>query len=127
LPYSDATLFGVLVQGSTAAGAKEASKVAVAALKAAAKGLKPEELASAVAKARFAAANAIESREGLANVFASKLLTGLDFSFANPISAFDKVSSSDVTKTAASLIGSKPTYVVVGESHSLPFADELGL
>jgi ubiquinol-cytochrome c reductase core subunit 2 len=127
LPYSDATLFGLLIQGSTAAAVKEASNVAVAALKSTAKSLKPEELTSAVAKAKFAAANAVESREGLANGFASALLAGSDFSFANTISSLDKVSSSDVTKTAATLIGSKPTYVVVGECRSLPFADELGL
>jgi ubiquinol-cytochrome c reductase core subunit 2 len=72
-PYSDATLFGVLVQGSTAAAAKEASKIAVAALQSTAKGLKPEEFTSAAAKAKFAAANAIESREGLANVLASRV------------------------------------------------------
>ena len=73
LPYSDATLFGVLVQASTVEAVKEASKKAVAALQATSKGLKPEEFASAVAKAKFAAANAIESREGLANVLASKV------------------------------------------------------
>jgi ubiquinol-cytochrome c reductase core subunit 2 len=116
LPYSDATLFGLLIQGSTAAAVKEASNVAVAALKSTAKSLKPEELTSAVAKAKFAAANAVESREGLANGFASavctsecpllefwteknsQLLAGSDFSFANTISSLDKVSSSDVTK-----------------------------
>lgn len=73
LPYSDATLLGVLVQGSSAAIIKEASKAAIAALKTTAKGLKPEELTSAVAKAKFAAASAIESREGLAIALASSV------------------------------------------------------
>ena len=73
MPYSDAILFGILIQGSTVAAAKEASKVAVGALKSTSEGLRPEEFSSAVAKARFAAANAIESREGLANVLASKV------------------------------------------------------
>lgn len=73
LPYSDATLFGVLVQASTVTAVKEASKRVVAALQATSKGLKPEEFTSAVAKAKFTAASAIESREGLANVLASKV------------------------------------------------------
>jgi len=124
LPYSDATLFGVLVQGSTTAAVTEASKKAVAALQATAKGLKPEEFKSAVAKAKFATANALESREGLNNIFASKLLSGLNVSAAEAISSLDKLSSSDVTKTATKLVSSKPTFVTVGEC---PYADELGL
>jgi hypothetical protein len=44
LPNSDATLFGLLVQVSTLASVKEAGKVAVSALKAAAHGIKEEEL-----------------------------------------------------------------------------------
>ena len=73
LPYSDATLFGLLVQGSTAAAAKEASKVVVAALKAIAQGVKAEELKSAIAKAKFTAANAFENRESLVNAIASRV------------------------------------------------------
>ena len=117
LPYSDATLFGVLVQGSTTEAVKEASKRAVAALQATSKGLKPEEFTSAVAKAKFAAANAIDSREGIANMFAPKvcpfkefssqsphsnnlfqLLSGLESSVLDPIPSLDKLSSSDITK-----------------------------
>lgn len=75
LPYSDASLFGFVVQGETAEGVKEASKVAVEALKKAAKGLKEEELMSAVAKAKFAAASDVESKEGLLNILGSKVGT----------------------------------------------------
>lgn len=32
-----------------------------------------------------------------------------------------------LAQAVASLISAKPTYVVVGESHHLPYADELGL
>jgi len=73
LPYSDATLFGLLVQGSTPANVKEAGKTAVAALKAAAQGIKPEELKSAVAKAKFTAATTVDTREGLISVLGSKV------------------------------------------------------
>ena len=73
LPYSDATLFGLLVQGSTPASVKEAGKVAVSALKAAAQGIKEEELKSAISKARFAAANAADSREGVVAALGAKV------------------------------------------------------
>ena len=79
LPYSDATLFGLLIQGSTPASVKEAGKVAVSALKAAAKGIKEEELKSAVSKAKFAAANATDSREGIVTVLGSKVLVWFYF------------------------------------------------
>ena len=73
LPYSDATLLGLLVQGSTPASVKEAGKVAVSALKAAAQGIKEEELKSAVSKAKFAAANATDSREGIVAILGSNV------------------------------------------------------
>ena len=75
LPYSDATLVGLLVQGQTAAGVTEAGKAAVQALKSAAAtgGVSPEELKKAVAKAKFAAANTLDSREGLISVLGTKV------------------------------------------------------
>ena len=73
LTYSDASLFGLLVQGSTAESVKEAGTAAVAALKAAAKGIAPEALTSAVAKAKFAAASATETREGVIAALGSKV------------------------------------------------------
>lgn len=72
LPYSDATLFGLLVQGTTAAGVKEAGKLAVQALKAAGSA-KAEDVKKAVAKAKFAAASAVDGREGIVNVFGPKV------------------------------------------------------
>lgn len=75
LPYSDATLFGLLVQGETGEKVKEAGKVAVQALKSAAAtgGLKGDELKSAIAKAKFAAASAVDGREGLVSVLGPKV------------------------------------------------------
>ena len=64
LPYSDATLFGLLIQGATTEGVTAAGKAAVSAFKAAG-GVKGEELAKAVVKAKFAAASALDRREGL--------------------------------------------------------------
>ncbi|KAF8994875.1 ubiquinol-cytochrome C reductase complex core protein 2 [Cyathus striatus] len=65
LPYTDATLFGLLVQGHSAEAVKEAGKVAVQQLGAAAQGIKEEDVKKAVAKAKYAAAFAAESRDGL--------------------------------------------------------------
>jgi ubiquinol-cytochrome c reductase core subunit 2 len=75
LPYSDATLVGLLVQGQTVADVKEAGKAAVHALKSAAAtgGVSTEELKKAAAKAKFAAANALDSREGLVSVLGAKV------------------------------------------------------
>jgi len=75
LPYSDATLVGLLVQGQSVGGVKEAGKVVVQALKsaAAAGGVTAEELKKAVAKAKFAAANVLDNREGLVSVLGAKV------------------------------------------------------
>lgn len=72
LPYSDGTLFGLLVQGATAGLATEAAKAAVAALRAAG-GVKAEEARTAIAKATFAAASVVDSREGLVAALGAKV------------------------------------------------------
>lgn len=77
LPYTDASLFGLLVQAETATAVKEAGKVAVQALKKVAQGLKEEELKGAVARAKFAAASGVESREGLVNALGAKVSCGM--------------------------------------------------
>ena len=74
LPYSDAGLFGLVVSGRTAEGVKEAGKVAVEVLKNSTKGLTEDELKSALAKAKFGAASAVESREGLIRDLGAKVM-----------------------------------------------------
>lgn len=64
LPYSDASLFGLLIQGQTSEDVKTAGTAAVAALKQAGS-ISGEEFTKAVAKAKFAAASASEARSGL--------------------------------------------------------------
>jgi len=127
LPYSDATLFGLLVQGSTPASVKEAGKVAVSALKAAAQGIKEEELKSAISKAKFAAANATDSRDGVVAALGSKIFSGAETSLDSTLASLDKINASTFSKVASSLIAAKPTYVVIGDVQALPYADELGL
>lgn len=64
LPYSDATLVGLLVQSSTAEGVKAAGTAAVKVLKEAGKA-KADDIKKAVVKAKFAAASAVDGKEGL--------------------------------------------------------------
>lgn len=70
LPYSDATLTGVLVQGADAKSVAEAAKAVVEKLK---KPLSADELKIAVARAKFGAAAALEGREGLVEVIGGKV------------------------------------------------------
>ncbi|KAI0686929.1 Metalloenzyme, LuxS/M16 peptidase-like protein [Cytidiella melzeri] len=126
LPYSDATLFGLLVQGETAEDVKVAGKAAVAALKEASN-VKAEDLKKAVAKAKFAVASSTDSRSGLVSVLGSKVLAGASASLNESISALEKVDASAFAKATSSLLKAKPTYVAVGDVKALPYADDLGL
>lgn len=74
LPYSDASLFGLLVQGATAEDVKAAGKAAVAALKEAGS-IKGEDLQRAIAKAKFSAASAAEGRSGIVSALGPKVCT----------------------------------------------------
>lgn len=145
LPYSDASLFGFLVQGPTGAAVKEAGVAAVAALKTATNGLKAEDLKKAVAKAKFAAASAVDSREGLVSVLGSKVLAGSESSLDSTLASLDKVSESGFAKvcpsqhafcnrslnlfyqTTSTLVKAKPVFVAVGDLATLPYSNDLGL
>ncbi|KIP05970.1 hypothetical protein PHLGIDRAFT_128565 [Phlebiopsis gigantea 11061_1 CR5-6] len=126
LPYSDATLFGFIVQGATAADVKTAGAAAVKALQGATS-VGAEDFKKAVAKARFAAASAVDGKQGLVSVLGAKVLAGSAASVESALAAFDGVSASAVSNTVSSLLKAKPTYVAVGDIKSLPYADELGL
>ncbi|KAF9472629.1 LuxS/MPP-like metallohydrolase [Pholiota conissans] len=126
LTYSDATLFGLLVQGPTVEGVKAAGTTAVSALKAAAQSIKAEDLTSAKAKAKFAAASAVDTREGLVAALGSKIFGENVSTLEATLSSLDSVDAAAFSKAASALISAKPTYVTIGEAH-LPFADELGL
>ncbi|KAF8651070.1 hypothetical protein AX16_004933 [Volvariella volvacea WC 439] len=104
LPYSDAALFGLLVQGSTTASVKEAGKVAVQALKTAATGIKDEELKKAIAKAKFSAASAVDSRDGLVSSLGSKILAGTPTTLDATLTAFDTLTAASFSKASPALI-----------------------
>lgn len=126
LPYSDAALFGLLIQGESTEGVKAAGKAVVAALKSAGE-LKGDELKKAVVKAKFAAASASEGRDGLLSSLGASTLLGSESSLDAKLASFDKIDASAFSKATASLLKSKPTYVTVGDVKTLPYADELGL
>ncbi|KAK2460437.1 hypothetical protein APHAL10511_007602 [Amanita phalloides] len=127
LPYSDATLFGLLVQGSTAASVRDAGKVVVQALKSAASGIKEDELKRAVTKAKFNAAQVIDTKHGLTSTLGTKILAGSETSLEETLASLSGVSASSLSKTASSLLAGKPTFVAVGTIDTLPYSDELGL
>jgi ubiquinol-cytochrome c reductase core subunit 2 len=72
LPYSDATLFGLLIQAETTELVKEAGKAVATALKAAGT-LKGDDLKKAITKAKFTAASALEARGGLVDALGLKV------------------------------------------------------
>ncbi|KAF5349067.1 hypothetical protein D9757_012200 [Collybiopsis confluens] len=131
LPYSDAALFGFLVQGANGEAVAKAGKIAVDALKSVSSGLKGDEWKKAVAKAKFAAASTLEGREGLVQILGGKVLAASGPSTAaaveETIKALDRVDESAFAKTTSELVKAKPVFVAVGDVASLPYADALGL
>ncbi|KAF8339277.1 peptidase family M16-domain-containing protein [Amanita rubescens] len=127
LPYSDGTLLGLLVQGTTATSVKEAGKAAVQALKSAASGLKEDELKRAVAKAKFNAAQAADRKDGLVHALGVKVLAGVETSLDATLTSLSGVSASSLSKTTSGLLAGRPTFAAVGSIDALPYTDEIGL
>ncbi|RSH87202.1 ubiquinol-cytochrome c reductase core subunit 1 [Saitozyma podzolica] len=126
LPYSDASLFGVVVTAPTSEGVAAVAKDVAAAIKAAGSA-KDEEVKRAVAKAKFADATVLESSAGLIATAGASLFSGSIPSPDSSFAALQKVSASSIGKAASDLFKQKPTVVAVGDLNVLPYADELGL
>ncbi|GAA6052687.1 hypothetical protein JCM3770_007174 [Rhodotorula araucariae] len=125
--YSDAGLFGISVAAKSADVADVASK-AVAALKQAAQGVSDEALKQAVAKAKFAAAAALETKAGQVSLIGEQVAAnGQAPSLDDIFAKLDKVTAESLAKAAKEALASKPTTVAVGNTHTLPYADSLGL
>ncbi|BGP14442.1 ubiquinol-cytochrome c reductase core subunit 1 [Rhodosporidiobolus nylandii] len=125
LAYSDAGLFGISVSAKTADVADVAQK-AVAALKEVANGASEEAVKQAIAKAKFAAASALETRAGQVEIVGhSVAANGAAPSLEEVFAKLDKVSAESLAKAAKSALSSKPTTVAVGNTHALPYADAL--
>ncbi|KAJ7066734.1 Metalloenzyme, LuxS/M16 peptidase-like protein [Mycena amicta] len=127
LPYSDAALVGLLIQGTTTEAVRAAGHAAVAALKGSPT-LKADVLKSAVAKAKFRLASAADTREGLLDILGSKIIAGAsETSLEASLTSLDKITAAGFNKAATALVKGKPTFVAIGDTATLPFADELGL
>ncbi|KAG8884674.1 hypothetical protein FRB98_002274 [Tulasnella sp. 332] len=125
LPYSDATLAGVLIQSSSVAEVKKAGEAVANAVKAVRNGsLEGEAFQTALAKARFKAASALEERGVLADSVGGKLLSGGDATVESLNTSMEKIDRSSFTKSVSTLLGSKPTYVAIGDINGLPFVDD---
>jgi len=128
LPYSDATLLGILLEGRDVAALGEGAKAVVGAFKNAAGGkVGKEELARAVARAKFQLAAGIEGREGYVGAFGPKVLKGETAGMQAALDGVQGVSGANLSQVAGDLVKGKPTYVAIGDLHSLPHADEIGL
>jgi len=128
LPYSDATLIGVALESTDGAALGEAAKAVVGAFKDAAAGkVGKEELARAVARAKFQLAASVEAREGYVGAFGPKVLKGETVNVQAALDGIQGVSGTSLSQVAGDLVKRKPTYVAIGDLHALPHADEIGL
>ena len=97
LPYSDATLLGVLIQGENVADIKTAAQAAVKVLKSK---VSESDAKKAVAKAKFRAASEADSRDGVVSLLGNKVFAGADASVETALSSFDAVTPSSITSVS---------------------------
>jgi len=101
LPYSDATLVGVVLQGKDGAALREGARAVVGAFKGAAGGkVGKEELARAVARAKFQLATGVEGREGYVGVFGPKVLKGETASVQAALDGIQGVSGANLSRVS---------------------------
>ena len=101
LPYSDATLIGVVLEGKDAAALKEGAKAVVGAFKDAASGkVGKEELARAVARAKFQLAAGLEAREGYVGAYGPKVLKGETASVRGTLDGIQAVSGTSLSQVS---------------------------
>lgn len=123
LPYSDATLFGVVISGKDSAALKQGGEAVVKAIKEAAGGLKEEAVTRAKARAKFAAAVVEEGKAGDVAKGAAKL-EGKEWN--NLVDEVEKLDVKAFSKFATDLLKGKPTVVALGDINTLPHPDEIG-
>lgn len=90
LPYSDATLIGWLIQAPTAEGVKAAGQAVVKGVKSE---IKEEDLKKSVKKAKFAAASALDTRQGLSEAIALQGLMGKEATVESLFKDIESVSA----------------------------------
>ena len=125
LTFSDSGVFGARVSAPHSKIAEAAKQVGQA-LKNVAGGIKEEQVAAAVAKAKFERAAALESRAGSHELVAGQILeSGKAATLEEAYAALEGVKASSLSSAAEKLLKGKTTSVAVGNIHVLPYGDEL--
>ncbi|BFZ55555.1 ubiquinol-cytochrome c reductase core subunit 1 [Savitreella phatthalungensis] len=123
--YNDAGLFSIELSGPTSTIAQAAAS-SLSTLKKLASGASKEDVTRAVAHAKFDAYTAAEERTLSAEPIGRALiLDGKAPDVATFVSAIEKVSPEQVAKVAKAMLDAKPSVAAVGETHLLPYYDEL--
>ncbi|CAG8737240.1 14937_t:CDS:2 [Cetraspora pellucida] len=118
--YSDAGLFGVHISG-IATSVYSAARSAVEQLKHAANKISKDDFARALAKARFNAAAAYETRASKTEIFGNQILfSGKVTTVTEALTQFDRFKVEDIQSC-------KPTAVALGDVSALPYSDSLSL
>lgn len=126
LSFTDSGVFGAYITAPTATLPAVAKEVANA-VKSIASSVSSEDLARAVAKAKFEAAVAYETKEvARQNVGAALLAAdGKVQSLEDVYAALDGVKADGVRSAAEKALKGKPTTVAIGDVHQLPYADDV--
>ncbi|KAI1820879.1 ubiquinol-cytochrome C reductase complex CORE protein 2 precursor [Xylaria intraflava] len=128
LTYSDAGLLTIQISGA-AASVRATAEVAAKALKNISEGsISKEDLAKAVAKARFDALEASQSSASTLVTAGSGIVqTGKPFQVAETAQLINGVTADKLKTAAKTLLDGKASVAAVGDLHVLPYAEELGL
>lgn len=126
IAFSDSGLCGAYISAphlSLQLVAKEVGN----AFKSAASSVDSEDLQRAIAKAKFEAASALESRESMRDIVGSALLSqkGEVKALDKVFSQLESVSATQVSSAAQKALKGKVTTVAIGDVHVLPYADDV--
>lgn len=110
LPYTDAALFGVIVQAPTSEAVRALATEVASVLKSSGDKLGEEEFKRAVAQAKFAAASQLENKQGLIEAVAPQIFNGEAQSAEEVVKAFGGVSAESIAKVSTSRSVASPGF-----------------
>ena len=123
--YTDAGLFSVYVMGPTS-GIASVARASIDALKSISQDVPAEDLKRAIAQAKFNTYAAAEERTMSAEAIGRSLLSsGKRPDVETIVAALEGVKAEGIKKAAKRMIDAKPSVSVIGETHALPYFDEL--
>ncbi|KAL9106917.1 MAG: hypothetical protein Q9227_008103 [Pyrenula ochraceoflavens] len=126
--YSDAGLFYVAINGEADEVSKTARNVVAALKKVAAGDISSEDIAKAVALAKFNALEAGQQTDAGIEATGIGLITGgRPHQMDEVAKSIEQVKDAKVKAAAKSLLDTKASVATVGDLFVLPFAEELGL